>query len=116
MQPTLPKPLNYAFPAFIPGRFRIPPDFQLWPDAFFPDLKSGSLPQTPPIPPTVATGDVITSGHENTVSTAINDLWINEQWLAANTITDPTPLHTPSTIKDRNGVSGMVASIHLPEV
>jgi hypothetical protein len=109
MQPTLPKPLNYAFPAFIPGRFRIPPDFQLWPDAFFPDLKSGSLPQTPPIPPTVATGDVITSGHENTVSTAINDLWINEQWLAANTITDPTTATGDIVVRGPSGIAALPA-------
>jgi hypothetical protein len=89
-KPTAPSPLNTAFPNFIPGKHRLPPDFQLWPDAFFPGLKSGTLPTTPPIPPTVATGDVITAVHENTVSTAINDLWINEQWLASNTAVDPT--------------------------
>ena len=103
----LPKPpLNYAFPTFIPGRFRIPPDFKLWPEAFYPDLQAANLPQTPPIPPQVLTGDVISSGHENTVSNAINDLWINEQWLAAHSVIDPTTAAGDLLVR---GASGIVA-------
>ena len=89
-KPQIPFPPNYAVPNFIPGKFRLPADFKLWPDAFFPDLKAASLPVTPPIPPDVASGDVITANHENTVSTAINDLWINDQWIAANMLSNPT--------------------------
>jgi hypothetical protein len=106
MIPTrLPAPLNYAFPRFIPGRYAIPPDFQLWPEAFFPELKSASLPSTPPIPPNVATGDVITAGHENTVSTAINDLWVNEQWLAANSVIDPTTATGDIVVHGSSGIT-----------
>ena len=103
--PQLPKPLNYAFPVFVPGRYPIPPDFQLWPEAFYPDLKAGNLPQTPPIPPPVATGDVITSGHENTVSNAINDLWIDVQWLASNSVTDPTTVTGDILVRGASGIT-----------
>jgi len=77
-------PPNFAFPNFTPGKHRIPPDFKLWPEP------SSSMPATPPIPPTVATGDVITAVHENTVTTALSDLWTNEQWLASQ-IVDAVP-------------------------
>jgi len=105
MPPELQAPLNYAFPTFIPGRYRIPPDFKLWPEEFFPDLKSGSLPATPPIPPTVATGDIITAGHENTVSTAINDLWVDVQWLASNSISDPTTSTGDIVVRGQSGIT-----------
>jgi len=85
---------NFVFPNFIPGRYRIPPDFKLWPDVFLPGqaeaLQAGTLPVTPPIPPTVVSTELITAVHENTVTTALNDLWINEQWIAANMLIDPT--------------------------
>jgi hypothetical protein len=106
-QPQAPSPLNTAVPNFLPGKYRIPPDFKLWPDAFFPDLKTGTLPTTPPIPPTVATGDVITAVHENTVSTAINDLWINEQWLASNSMTDPTAAKGDIPVRGASGLGAL---------
>jgi hypothetical protein len=102
---TQPKPLNYAFPNFIPGRHRIPPNFKLFPEAFFPELKAASLPSTPPIPPTVATGDIITAGHENTVTTAINDLWTNEQWIAANMLADPTTATGDIMVRGSSGLT-----------
>jgi hypothetical protein len=71
----------------IGTRALVPP--QLWPDAF-PDLQTPAFPVTPPIPPNVATGDLITAVHENTVSLGINDLWIDLQWLANNVATNPT--------------------------
>ena len=55
-----------------------------------PDARSTTLPVTPVIPPTVANGDVITSLHENQTVAALADLWTNEQWLAAQSLTDPT--------------------------
>lgn len=72
---------NFAFPNATPGKWRIPSGFQL-----VPSIESDSPEQraltTPPIPPTVNTNDLITAVHENTVTTAIQDLWANDQWLA----------------------------------
>ncbi len=81
---------KYPFPNFIPTRQPIPKDFELWPDLAFPDLKGATLPTTPPIPPVVQTGDIITATHENTVTTSLNDLWTNEQYIAAHMLSDPT--------------------------
>jgi hypothetical protein len=86
----IPAPPNFAVPEFvfpnlIPGKPRLPASFQLWPE-----VNPQAFPVTPPIPPTVQTGDVITASHENTVSTAISDLWIDLQSLAGSAITDPT--------------------------
>lgn len=86
----IPAPPNFAVPEFvfpnlIPGKPRLPASFQLWPE-----VNPQGFPVTPPIPPTVQTGDVITASHENTVSTAISDLWIDLQSLAGIAITDPT--------------------------
>jgi hypothetical protein len=80
---------TYVFPNLIPGRggTRMPPDFQL-----LPDVKSGNLPVTPPIPPTVNTGDLITAAHENTVTTSLSNLWTDVQSLANSMLTDPTTL------------------------
>jgi hypothetical protein len=105
---VIPAPPNYAvpelvFPNFIPGRTGLPASFQLWPDA-----GPQGFPVTPPIPPTVQTGDVITASHENTVSTAINDLWIDLQSLASTTITDPT------SAKGDLIVRGATALVALP--
>lgn len=110
MMPPNTSPVN-----FRPGRFRLPPTFKLWPDMAqagdigapvattpplpsalrmwpdqFPALLGPAFPETPPIPPTVASGDLITAVHENTVTEGINDLWIDLQWLAANALTNPT--------------------------
>jgi len=63
----------------------LPPGFKLTPD-----LQSTTLPVTPVIPPVVASGDVITSLHENLNVQALTDLWTNEQWLASQSFTDPT--------------------------
>jgi hypothetical protein len=74
---------QFAFPNAAPGRWRIPPDFELWPECYAEGATpKASLPSTPPIPPTVNTGDVITSQHENTTTTALQNLWTNEQWIA----------------------------------
>jgi hypothetical protein len=109
--PRAEPPLNYAFPTFIPGKYRIPPDFKLWPEAFYPDLKAGSLPQTPPIPPAVATGDLITAGHENIVTEAINDLWINEQWLASNQLSDPTTAKGDIIVHGTGGITALPVGV-----
>jgi hypothetical protein len=74
---------QFAFPNAAPGRWRIPPDFELWPDSYAEGAQpKASLPATPPIPPTVNTGDIISSQHENTTTTALQNLWTNEQWIA----------------------------------
>jgi hypothetical protein len=107
-------PPNTSPRDFRPGRFRLPPGFKLWPDMSqaldigppltqvtlpstsrmwpdqFPALLAPAFPETPPIPPTVAAGDLITAVHENTVTEGINDLWIDLQWLAANAAVNPT--------------------------
>lgn len=44
--------------------------------------RSVTLPATPVIPANVASGDLITAAHENTVIAALNDLWTNEEYLA----------------------------------
>ena len=105
--PQLPSPLKSAFPNFVPGRYRLPPDFKLWPEAFVPQLKSANMPATPTVPPAVATGDIITSIHENAVSSAINDLWVNEQWLAANALIDPTTATGQILVRGPGGVVGL---------
>jgi hypothetical protein len=57
---------QFSFPNGLPGRWRIPADFELWPDVHGTEGAGSraTLPVTPPIPPTVQTGDVITSQHE----------------------------------------------------
>jgi hypothetical protein len=121
----------------IPGGYRIPPDFQLTPDgvelAYLPPPQpaplmqmqpalttlpvvsfriflpavTATLPTTPPIPPTVATGDVITSTHENTVTTSLDDLWVNEQWIAAHMLTDPTTTPGDIIVRDSSTPSAL---------
>jgi hypothetical protein len=76
---------EHPFPNEIPSRHPLPSGFKLVPDA-----RSTTLPVTPVIPPTVANGDVITSLHENQSLQALADLWQNEQWLASQSLTDPT--------------------------
>jgi hypothetical protein len=76
---------EHPFPNAIPSRHPLPSGFKLTPDA-----RSTTLPVTPVIPPTVANGDVITSLHENLTVAALGDLWTNEQWLAAQSLSDPT--------------------------
>ena len=76
---------EHPFPNAIPSRHPLPSGFQLTPD-----VRSTTLPVTPVIPPTVASGDVITSLHENLTVAALGDLWTNEQWLAAQSLSDPT--------------------------
>jgi Chaperone of endosialidase len=79
-------PRSFAFPNQIPPAARA-----LAPVApLVPDTSSITLPVTPPIPPTVNTGDVISAVHENTVTTSLADLWQNEQAIAAAMLTDPT--------------------------
>jgi len=87
-----------------PGKVFVPVEMKLWPDAF-PDLQTPAFPVTPPIPPTVATGDLITAVHENTVSTGINDLWIDLQWLAANSATNPTTAKGDLVVNDGTGLN-----------
>jgi len=125
------KPPHSSSVDFRPGRFRLPPDFQLWPDTtppppaapgavqvavkfkLWPDafsqLITPAWPVTPPIPPTVASGDLITAVHENTVSTGIDDLWTDLQWLAANTATDPTTAVGDLLVNDGNGLGRLAA-------
>ncbi len=126
------KPPNSSSTDFRPGRFRLPPDFQLWPDTtpppapaaagdvqiavkfkLWPDafsqLITPAWPVTPPIPPTVASGNLITAVHENTVSTGIDDLWTDLQWLAANTATDPTTAVGDLLVNDGNGLGRLAA-------
>lgn len=89
-----PAPPNFAFPNLVPPARIIPPDFELWPeirigqhlvslDLMGLDLRTITLPVTPTIPPTVATGDLITAAHENAVRQALQDLWIDIQAIAA---------------------------------
>jgi len=107
-------PPNTSPVNFRPGRFRLAPGYKLWPDMTqaadigapqpqvklpsalriwpdaFPALLAPAFPETPPIPPTVASGDLITAVHENTVTEGISDLWVDLQWLAANVAINPT--------------------------
>jgi hypothetical protein len=99
MTPTQPR-VSY-FPNLIPARQRVPPDFKLVPD--LPELQSGLV--TPPVPPTVATGDLITATHENTVTTAISDLWANDQWLATAKLADPTTTKGDLLVRDASAVN-----------
>jgi hypothetical protein len=111
MMPPNTSPVNFRM-----GRFRLPPEFKLWPDMAqaeaiyaaappevavlpsarrmwpdaFPALSALAFPETPPIPPPVASGDLITAVHENTVTEGISDLWIDLQWLAASAAVNPT--------------------------
>jgi hypothetical protein len=78
MNPCNP-PAHFTFPELVPAKVRYPPppDFKLLPEA--PVLHS--LPETPPIPPIVASGDLITAAHENMVTEALSDLWTDVQAL-----------------------------------
>lgn len=119
------KPPNTSPVNFRVGRFRLPPTFQLWPDMkqaadigapvaiprptpsrrTFPDLLAPAFPVTPPIPPTVVSGDLITATHENTVSTGINDLWIDLQWLAASAPVNPTTTKGDLIVNDGSALA-----------
>src|SRR5262245_19955426 len=70
-------PPIFVFPNLIPGRSRLPPEFKL-------TLPVATIdwPAIPTIPPFVQTGDLITAVHENTVTQALDALWIDLQWLA----------------------------------
>jgi hypothetical protein len=81
----VPDPPNFAFPNFIPTRRPKPVGRPLEPT-----VSSITLPVTPPIPPVVDTGDVITAAHENTVTTALDNLWTDVQALNAALLADPT--------------------------
>jgi hypothetical protein len=105
---VVPVPANFAVPEFsfpnaIPGRVPLHSDFVLWPE-----VTPQGFPVTPPIPPTVQTGDVITASHENTVSTAINDLWIDLQSLASTTITDPTQAQGDLIVRTATTLSRLI--------
>ena len=111
---------------FRPVRFQLPPTYKLWPDiaqsvelrapkveiparpmspwqSAFPATQT-AFPETPPIPPTVATGDLITAVHENTVTEGISDLWVDLQWLAANSLTNPTTTKGDLLVSDGSTV------------
>jgi hypothetical protein len=119
---------------FRPVRFRLPPTFKLWPDnvpsvelrtpveipardvkpwqSAFPDVQTPAFPVTPPIPPTVAPGDLITAVHENTVSTGINDLWIDLQWLGNNVLANPTTSKGDLIVNDGSALARLPVGVN----
>lgn len=96
----------FRLPTYTPARRRLPAGFQLVTAVpfqapgpgqrrrlqlvpavplppFVPELAATDLPETVVVPPPVSSGDIITAAHENVVTEALHDLWVDVQYLAA---------------------------------
>jgi len=70
--------------------------------------RSISFPVTPVIPPTVTTGQKITSSHENSVVQCLSDLWTDVQAVGAVSVSDPTSVKGDMLARGASALSRLV--------